>query len=617
MPGLIGYITHNPKPNAKLTLKAMADLLQPEPRFARELYEDAPLGLGRISLGILNPQPQPVWNEDRTLAIILDGEFYNSSELKREAEGAGYATGNLGDAQTALCLYQNLGENFANILNGAFVLAIWDSLQHKLLIVNDRLGLYPLYYAQTAQGLVFASGVRALLADPTLPRCPDRIGIAQFLTFDHLLDDRTLLDAVKLLPQASLLTFQDERLQIRPYWKLQYPNQHELREIDQDVQRLNHLLEQAVRRQTRDDLSKGLLLSGGLDSRMLLAELAETLPAGQLDTFTWGIPGCDDCRAATELAAIAKTRHHFYELRPEWLANKAEEAVRLTDGLGNVINLHALAAAPQEGAISKVLFKGFLGDAMFGFAVNRRFWADYDDQNAFRTHVLSHHDHGVITFDQPEHAALFTPDFQTAVGDAVFESYRAGMKRSGASQLATQRLYFDLTQRVPRMTINGVEVVRAYAAARLPFADYDLLDFSCQIPPGYTFERYIAYRAFTEKFARYAKVPNPTTGLPMISCARDVLLRGRNNLRWHLQARNLDKLIGPERRPYKDYNGWFRRELRGWVESLLLDSHSLDRGFFQPEYIRQVVSEQMAGKDLATHLGALLSLELWLRQYLD
>ncbi|OQY93916.1 MAG: hypothetical protein B6D39_02320 [Anaerolineae bacterium UTCFX2] len=617
MPGLIGYLTQNPKENSGLTIKAMADLLQPEPRFTRELYEEGPLGLGRVSLGILNPQPQPAWSEDHTLAVILEGEFYNAPELVKALESHGYAAQDMGDAQIALRLYQDLGEDFANRLNGAFVLAIWDARQRKLLITNDRLGLYPLYYAQTAQGFSFASGVRALLADPALPRRPDRVGIAQFLTFDHLLDDHTLLDSAKLLPQASLLTLQDGRLQIRPYWKLQYTEQHELRDIEQEVERLNHLLEQAVRRQTRDDLPKGLLLSGGLDSRMLLAELAETLPAGQLDTFTWGIPGCDDCRAARELAAIAKARHHFYKLGPEWLAEKAEEAVRLTDGLGNVINLHAIAAAPQEGAISRVLFKGFLGDAMFGFAIVRRFWANYDAQNAFAAHLSTHRELGVITFDPPEHASLFTPDFQNAVGDAVFESYRAGMKRSGASQLATQRLYFDLTQRVPRMTINGVEVVRAYAAARLPFADYDLLDFSFQLPPGYTFERYIAYRAFTEKFARYAKVPNPVTGLPLISCARDILLRGRDNLRWHLQARGLDKLLGPESRPYKDYNGWFRRELRGWVEGLLLDPHSLDRGFFQPEYIRQVVSAHMAGKDLATHLGALLSLELWLRQYLD
>lgn len=617
MPGLIGFVKNQNQPASTLSLEAMANLLQPERRFKQELYEEGALGLGRVSLGILNSQPQPVWNDERTLAIILEGEFYNRADLEKELERHAQTRADLGDAEIALRLYESLGEDFAAYLNGAFALAVWDQRERKLLLVNDHLGLYPLYYAQTAQGFVFASGMRALLADDTLARRPDRVGMAQFLTFDHLLDDRTLLESVKLLPQASLLTYQDDRLKIRPYWKLAYAEEHELREIDEEVQRLHHLLKQAVLRQTQDDLPKGLLLSGGLDSRMLLANLAESLPPGRLNTFTWGIPGCDDCRAAAELASIAKANHHFYKLGPEWLAEKAEEAIRLTDGLGNLINLHALAAAPQEGAISKVLFKGFLGDAMFGFAVVRRFWANYDEQTAFQAHVRTHRGLNVIMFDQPEHASLFTPDFQKAVGDAVFESYRAGMKRSGAAQLATQRLYFDLTQRVPRMTINGVEVVRAYAAVRLPFADYDLLDFSLQIPPGYAFERYIAQRAFTENFASYAKVPSPNTGLPMISCNRELMLRFRENMRWHLERRGLGGLFGPARRPYKDYNGWFRKELRGWVEGLLLDSHSLERGFFKPEYIRQIVSEHMAGKNLASHLGELLSLELWLRQYLD
>lgn len=617
MPGLIGYIKQNAKENADLNLRSMAQLLQPEARFNRELFEQDAVGLGRVSLGILNPHPQPIWNDDRSLGIILEGEFYNVSELRKDLDRRGFSIRELGDAEIALHLYQDMGEAFAERINGAFVLAIWDQRKRKLIIANDRLGLYPLYYAETAQGLMFASGVRALLADRTLSRSPDRVGIAQFLTFDHLLDDRTLLESVKLLPQASLLTYQDGVLKIRQYRNLCYAEQHDLRNIDEDVRMLNHLLDQAVRRQVSDNLPKGLLLSGGLDSRMLLALMAAAIPPGQLDTFTWGIPGCDDCRAAGELASIARTRHHFYKLDPEWLAEKAEEAVRLTDGLGNITNLHALAAAPQEGEISKVLFKGFLGDAMFGFAVNRRFWANYDDQTAFRAHVRSHHDHGVIIFDQPEHASLFSAEFQKAVGDSVFESYRLGMKRSGSSQLATQRLYFDLTQRVPRMTINGVEVVRSYAAVRLPFADFDLLDFSLLIPPGYMFERYIAHRAFTENFPEYAKVPNPSTGLPMISCARELLLRARSDLRWHLERRGLGGLFGPERRPYKDYNSWFRNELRGWVEGVLLDPNSLNRGFFQPDYVRQQVSEHMAGENRAGRLGELLSLELWLRQYID
>jgi len=619
MPGLIGYLKYHALKDDPLRLEEMANRLEPEARFQRHLFEEGEIGLGRVSLGILNPAIQPLWNRDHSRCIIMEGELYNSQQLKDESGKSG-DRGPLqasGDAELALFMYETFGDDFAARLNGDFVLAIWDRPQRKLLITNDRLGLYPLYYADTGNKLSFASGVRALLADPQLSRAIDKIAFAEFLTFDHVLDDRTHLEAVKLLPQASVLTYMDGRLAIHPYWKLQYPDLHELRDEQADMDQLNHLLQQAVRRRLSGNSAKGLLLSGGLDSRVILAEMSEALPPKQCHTFSWGIPGCDDCRAAKELAAIARSDHHFYELKQDWLIEKASEAVARSDGLGNIANLHALAAADQEAAIAPVLFKGFLGDAMFGYAAHRRFWGNYDEQTSYNIHMRTHRGHGVIFFNSSDYHSLFTEDFNKGIGNAVEESYRAGMKRSNASQLAIQRLYFDFTQRVPRMTLNGVEVVRGYAAVRLPFADNDLVDFSLVIPPGYLHERYIAYLAFTSKYHQFAKVPNPSTGLPMVNCARDILLRAGKDLRWRLRPMGLDKLLGPESRPYKDYGAWFRNRLRAWVESTLLNPRSLERGIFQPDTIRQKVAEHMAGADYAVQLGGLLTLELWQQQFLD
>jgi len=619
MPGLIGFLKYRDRKDDPLSLEAMAHRLEPEGRFQRQLFEEGEIGLGRLSLGILNPATQPLWNRDHSRCIIMEGELYNQQELKDELARNGdqgqFRTDS--DAELALAMYETFGENFAVRLNGDFVLAIWNRPQRKLLITNDRLGLYPLYYADSGNKLTFASGVRALLADPQLSREIDQIAFAEFLTFDHVLDDRTHLQAVKLLPQASVLTCVDGHFAIHPYWNLKYPDLHELRDEQADIDQLNHLLQQAVRRRMGGSFPKGLLLSGGLDSRVILAGMAETAPPKQFHTFSWGIPGCDDCRAAKELAAIAGSQHHFYELKQDWLIEKANEAVMRTDGLGNIANLHAIAAANQEAAIAPILFKGFLGDAMFGYAAHRRFWGNYDEKTSFNIHLRTHRGHGVIFFDPSDYPSLFTDDFNRQVGDSVFESYRAGMKRSNTSQLALQRLYFDFNQRVPRMTLNGVEVVRGYGAVRLPFADNDLVDFSLVIPPGYLHERYIAYLAFISKYHQLAKVPNPSTGLPMVSCVRDTWLRARKDLRWHLRPFGLDKLLGPEARPYKDYGAWFRNRLRNWVEATLLNPRALERGIFQPDAIRQKVAEHMAGKDYAVQLGSLLTLELWQQQFLD
>lgn len=617
MPGLIGYIQDQARSNHAVRLETMALALEPEKRFKRDLYELDGVGLGRVSLGILQPGTQPVWNEDHSLGAIMEGEFYDAGLLHREMQQRGYPLKTGSDVELALCLYEQFGEDFAGRVKGAFSIAVWDQKRRKLLLTNDRLGLYPLYYAQTVNGLIFASGVRALFTDPDLPKYTDPIAIAQFLTFDHVLDDRTLLQAVKLLPQGVVFAYSNGVINIRRYWRAEYADQFPLRSEDDYVAELNHHLKQAIARLTQDNLGKGLLLSGGLDSRVILAYLAELLPPYQIQTFTWGMRGCDDARFGRELAHLCGAPHHFLELKADWLLTQANEAVRITDGLGNIFNLHALAAAREAGNIAQVIFKGFMGDAMMGFAIRRRFFANYSDTDWWHAHLQTHRDQGVITFETREQQQLFTPEFQKNVGDAVFESYRAGMRAAGVSHMSGQRLYFDMTQRVPRMTIHGVEVVRSYAVVRLPFCDYDLWDFTMNVPPGYLYERYLINRAFSETFPKLAKVPIAQTGLPMISCARDVLLRGKRFVQWHLRSAGLGRLAGPEHRPYKDYHNWLRTALKDWAFSILLSPSALQRGYFQPEYIRKLLDEHMNGVNHTTQLGALLSLELWHQQFLD
>lgn len=617
MPGLIGFANKQNGGHAETFLQALARALEPTERFRIELYHDQDVGLGRVSLGIANPEPQPIWNDAGTVCLFMEGEIYGADGLKQLLIDRGHQFKAGGQAELLLRLYEQFGDDFALKLNGAFVIAIWDQQSRKLLVTNDRLGLYPLYYAQVNGSLLFASGVRALLAHPALPRTVDPVAINQFLVHDHLLDDRTLLNHVKLLPQASLLTVAEGELTIRPYWTLKYPVLYQAGSEGEYIEQLLHYLRQAVARQSHGDQPAGMLLSGGLDSRMLLALLREGPAGDPFYTFTWGIPGCDDARAAREVAARLGTEHHFFELKPDWLLDLAAEGVRLTDGLGNIINLHALATLREETQYAQVLYKGFMGDAMLGFALKRQMWADYSDETRYQVHRQVHAEQGVINYTHPEQQQLFTDAFQRQVGCSVFETYRAGLDRAEVPQLANQRLYFDLTQRVPRMTINGVEVVRSRAVVRLPFCDNDLLDFVLTVPPGFLFGRYLIEAAFSRTYPRLAQIPVPGEGLPLVACFRDIRLRAGKLIRWHLRQKGLGRLAGPELRPYKDYANWFRTGLRGWVEETLLNRHSLERGYFKPDYVRQLVADHMAGANHTVRLGALLTLELWHRQFLD
>jgi asparagine synthase (glutamine-hydrolysing) len=547
----------------------------------------------------------------------MEGEVYDVSRLKHELEQKGSPYTGEGQAGLLLRLFDVFGEAFASKLNGAFVAAIWDLLERKLWLVNDRMGLYPLYYAQYGDTFLFASGVRALLAHPDLPRTIDPVAIAQFLTFDHVLNDHTLLMGGRLMPQGSIMTIHNGSYTIRPYNRFTYPEIYPLSKEEEYQEELVFLLRQAVIRQAADDLPKAVMLSGGLDSRIIIACLNEMEADWPLHTFTWGIPDCDDARYAKEIAAMTRAQHHFFELKPDFLLRTAENSVRITDGLGNIVNLHAIANLDEEVSFSRVIFKGFMGDAMFGFAVVPPFWGDYDQSTAIQVHFGVHESQGVITFHPAEHERLFMPGFLAKVGDGVMAEYRSGMAAADVRQLASQRLYFDLTQRVPRMTLNGVEVVRSQALVRLPFCDNDLLDFSIQTPLGLLLERRLVQRAFTQAFPSMAKVPLSWTGLPMAESFRSLFMRGQRLLQWHLYKRGLSSHPDISWSQYKDYRTWFRTLLRPWVEGILLGERSMERGYYQPEAIRKLVMEHMGGEDRTVALGALLTIELWHRQFID
>jgi asparagine synthase (glutamine-hydrolysing) len=593
----------------------MARALEDDARYTVALHHEAGVGLGRVGHAF-GRSPHVAWNHDRTACAVVDGELYDRAPLDAELGLAGRASLPPTDADVVLALYERDGTRFAARLNGGFVAAIWDRRARRLLVANDRLGTYPLYYARPDGALLFASGVRALLASPSVSRAIDPVAVQEFFTFDHVLGDRTLVGAVKLLPQASVLSVCDGQVAIEPYWPLRYPALHEARPEAWYLEQFVHLLKQAVARQQPDGLPAGILLSGGMDSRLLLGPLREL--GATVEALTFGIPGCDDARIAKELAEAVGSRHRFFELEPDWLQRKADDAVRATDGLGNIVNLHAFATLDAQVEFAKVFYKGFLGDALFGWAIKRQMWGDYDPATHVTMQMDTYIGHGAMPYDPRKGLPVLSAALNQRAGDGLLEDYREGYRRAGSSQLAVQRLYFDLTQRVPRMTLNGVEVVRSRGIVRLPFCDNDLVDFALAMPPGMLFERRIQKDALTRYYPRLAQLPLPETGRPLSFCARDVAWQVRTLAGWHLRKRGLGWLAPREgERPYKDYNRWFRTALRPWVEDLLLTPRTLDRGLVDPAFVRRLVDEHMAGANHAVKLGALLTFELWHRRFAD
>ncbi len=613
MPGLIGVVGPENRQKSQKLIENMASALEHEDRYRVDLWTGDNVALGRVHLGYVNPEPQPIWNEDHSLCIVMEGEIYDYDEERRKLIEQGHCFRVDNDSEFVLHLYEEFGEEFASHLNGAFVAAIWDRRANRLVLANDRFGLHPLYYAQCTNRLTFASGLHALLANPALSRRIDPIAVAQFLSFEHVLGNRTLLAEADLMPPASLLTFCDGHLTIRSYWSLEFADVYQPHSEETYLEDLTHHMRQAVARQAHDNLPAGMLLSGGLDSRIIVALLHNNLASGSLHTFTFGIPDCDDARFAREVAALLGAQHHFFELKSDYLLGVAEEGVRLTGGLYSCIHMHALASLQAEAKYVRVIYKGYMGDSLMGSHLNRQLWASYDEDTLNR--MLFEHTNN--SFRQAEWEDLFAEDFQHQINGAFFDSFRATSVEAKATLVANRQTHFDLRQRQRRFILSGLEMVRSQAIVRAPFCDNDLVEFMLTVPPGLRLDRFLFKKALVRAFPDLAKVPYEKTGLPLVACARDLRIRIDKQVRWRLHTAGLKWISVPHNRPYADYNGWMRTVLRDWTEETLLNKRTLERGYFDPDFIRNLVAEHMAGADHTCKLGVLLALELWHRMFLD
>jgi asparagine synthase (glutamine-hydrolysing) len=612
MAGLVGFVDQFGNDKADTLLADMARALKHEEWYQVDLYQEKNVGLGRVSLGLLNPEPQPIWNEDRTLCIVMEGEVYDYGEEKQRLIERGHRFRVHNDPEYVMHLYSEYGDDFARRLNGAFVAAIWNSQTRRLLIVNDHMGLRPLYYVQLNGRLLFASGARAVVVAPSFERKVNPVALSELLSFEHLLGNHTLFEGVNLLPPASVMVYQEGRLNIRPYWELQFPETYEYHDEEYYINRWSTLVRQAVTRQMRGPEPLAVLLTGGLDSRTILALMDRE--QFSVRALTFGQPDSDDVHLAREVAASLDVEHHFFQLRPDYLIHLAEEGVRLTDGMMNsCVHMQVLGPLRDMAKQARVFYKGYLGGTIHGLVVSSDLLAPFEE------HVMARRLFQIRNriFREEEHERLFAEPFYQQVRGQAFESFLVALQQCNSTWAADKNNYFDIQDEDRRFTLGGVELARSQAVVRTPLTDKDFVEFALTVPPGLRQNKSYYRKAFAQAFPSLAKIPYEVTGLPLISCFRDLRIRLNQLVRWHLQAAGLKWIPASRKHPYADYNSWMRTVLRGWVEETLLNKHALERGYFRPDYIRNLVAEHMAGANHARKLGILITLELWHRLFID
>ena len=295
-------------------LKQMADTISHRGPDDEGYYVSGQVGLGfrRLSVIDLNTGHQPLSNEDGTVWIVFNGEIYNYRELRALLLTKGHVFKTRTDTEVIIHLYEELGPACLEKLRGMFGFAIWDLNGKTLLLARDRVGIKPLYYHLTDTSLVFASEIKAILADPSVKRQIAPELIDRFLTFGYMPGEETLLKGIRKLPPGHYLSVKNGKAVIRQYWDLQFtaPLQEKTRE--QTGAELRSLLSETVDLHMISDVPIGVLLSGGVDSTGVLS-LAVQQTNQKVSTFTVGFSGRDiaDERPYARLAAEKFNTQHY------------------------------------------------------------------------------------------------------------------------------------------------------------------------------------------------------------------------------------------------------------------------------------------------------------------
>lgn len=334
---------------------------------------DGSVVLGHRRLAILDLSEagaQPMANSSRTSIVVFNGEIYNHEELRRQLAAGGVCFAGRSDTEVLLAAYDEWGEECVGRLRGMFAFAIYDKRRNSLFMARDRAGEKPLYWAEHRGGIVFASELKALMADTEFPRSLSAEGLAYYLTFGYVPGDKCILEGVhKLAPAHSLSwSLSAGRPTIRRYWNLPAAEANEDATVEELTDELQGLLESAVREQLVADVPVAVLLSGGVDSSLITA-ISAMASSSRVRTFTVTLPNhpqLDEGRYARTVSEYLDTDHEELPLDESSVDLIKTLAAQYDEPLADSSMIPTYLLAKSVSRHCKVVLGGDGGDELFG-----------------------------------------------------------------------------------------------------------------------------------------------------------------------------------------------------------------------------------------------------------
>ncbi|MBB5870808.1 asparagine synthase (glutamine-hydrolyzing) [Allocatelliglobosispora scoriae] len=584
------------------------------------LGRHAALGMRRLAIVDVAGGDQPVYNEDRTVVAVFNGELYNHPELRAELLAKGHTLRGSGDSECLVHLYEEYGDELVHRLRGMFAFAIWDARRDRLLLARDRVGKKPLYWSETGGRLRFASELKSLLATGD-PAALDLTALHHYLTYQYVPAPWSILDGIAKLPPGHILTWENGVTATRRYWRLDSTPVTGLR-LPEAEERLRELLLDAVRVRMISERPVGAFLSGGVDSAAVVAAMTR-VSAGPVRTFCVGFTDAryDESGAARSIARHLGTEHH------ELIVDAADiEAIGLLtrhfdEPFADSSALPSLRVAQLTGEHVTVALTGDGGDESFGGYERYRLMAlgtrvptglarglgmgRLGAEIVARTRPLSRrraagralellaqplgrrYAHLMSHFTPQQKDALYTDDVRASLaGDDSYRLLDEAFAASRATADINRMMDVDVNTYLPGDLLAKVDITTmAYSLeARSPLLDHRLMEWAAGLPSSWKVRggttKWLLRRAVAPWLpADHIRRPKRGFGVPMAQ--------------------------------------WLRTDLRDLSRDLLTDETAVGRGLFRPEVVRLLLAEHAEGQDHATRLWSLMQFELWARTWLD
>jgi asparagine synthase (glutamine-hydrolysing) len=487
MCGICGEIRFDETMPAVDTIARMNGVLFPRGPDGSGIYQSRHIAVGHQRLKILDLSEhaqQPMIDNDLGLGIVFNGCIYNFRDLRTELRALGYRFFSDGDTEVILKAYAAWGEHCVERFHGMFAFAIWERDSGRMVLARDRLGIKPLYYSEIDKGLRFASTLPALLATPGIDTSVDPVALHHYMTFHAVVPaPLTILRGVRKLPPATVRVIEpDGRSRDACYWRLHYgctAEERELGDEDWQTQTLD-ALRTAVERRLVADVPVGVLLSGGLDSSLIVGLLAEQGQRG-LNTFSVGFESVDDEKGdefqySDIIARHFGTEHHQIRVGSDRLLPALDNCITaMSEPMvsHDVIGFYLLSERVSQHV--KVVQSGQGADEVF--AGYHWYPPMLDSQQPVDDYGAVFFDRDHVEFGAAVTAAFVDADHSRTFVERHFASAGAQRPIDKALRIDTNvMLVDDPVKRVDNMTMAwGLE-------ARVPFLDHELVELAARIP---------------------------------------------------------------------------------------------------------------------------------------